>query len=183
VTADGYGVGTRELDALSNGVRALVLQDESKSETAERDEVRRIVAEIDDMAPEHLADAADALAKQGALDVVREPVRMKKGRQGTRLSVLVQPDDVDDLVDAIFAHTTTFGVRVDRHERQKLARATTTVETRYGDVPLKIGRRRGVIRQVSPEYEACRRIARDHDVPVERIYRAAEAAAAEHFDW
>lgn len=190
VAQSGYGAGTREVDGLSNVVRLLALEtDESdeRGETSgdddpERDEVVRLVAEIDDMQPELLAAAAEDLREAGALDVVREPVQMKKGRQGQRLSVLARPEDESRLADEIFERTTTFGLRVERTARQKLARRTDEVETRYGAVAVKVGSRDGAVVQVSPEFEDCRRLAREADVSTARVYEAARAAI-DDADW
>jgi uncharacterized protein (TIGR00299 family) protein len=180
VAASGYGAGTREVDGLSNVVRLLALEtDSAEKGTApepERDEVVRLVAEIDDMQPELLADAAEGLYEAGALDVVREPVQMKKGRQGVRLSVLARPSDEPELAAEIFERTTTFGLRVERTARRKLARHTDGVETRYGTVAVKVGKRDGSVLQVSPEFGDCRRLAREADVSTGRVYKAARAS-------
>jgi hypothetical protein len=98
---------------------------------------------------------------------------MKKGRQGTRIAVLGRPDDREALVEAMFRHTTTFGVRVEACERRKLAREFKTVETEYGSVDVKLGYWDGELVRVSPEYESCRAVAAEAGVPTMEVYRAA----------
>ncbi len=180
---DGYGSGTRQLDSLSNVVRALVVDTNDEQGAlggrAEHDRVVRLTTEIDDMSPEHLAEAEDPLFEAGALDVVRQPVSMKKGRQGTRLAVLVAPEHESTVVEALFRHTSTFGIRRQTHRRWKLARRHTTVQTPYGKIEVKLGHLGETLVQVSPEFDACRRAARHHDVPVMRVHEAALAAARE----
>ena len=88
-----YGAGTRSLDGLANVLRFLLIEPASRDGDANTtDRVVRLTCEIDDMNPEVLAHVAGRLLQAGTLDVVREAVIMKKGRHGTRLSVLCAPD-------------------------------------------------------------------------------------------
>ncbi len=57
-----------------------------------------------------------------------------------------------------------------------LARETVVVETRYGELPIKVARDGDAIRNASPEYEACAAAAKAHGVPVKLVYFAALAA-------
>ena len=129
------------------------------------------------MNPEVLAHVAGRLLQAGALDVVREAVIMKKGRHGTRLSVLCTPDVQDEMVDLIFRETTTFGLRHETVERVKLARRMEEVETPFGTVQVKVGMWDGRPIKAAPEYEACARRAAEADVPLREVYDAAQAAA------
>lgn len=182
IAASGYGAGTREVEGLSNVVRLVGLETETEASDGaneERDRVVRLVAEIDDMQPEYLADAAEALLEAGALDVVREPVQMKKGRQGVRLSVLARPEDEEGLTGEIFDRTTTFGVRTERLDRRKLARRVESVETEFGPIDVKMGTRDGSVVQASPEFEDCRRTALESGVDPSDVFDAARAAIRE----
>jgi hypothetical protein len=87
-----------------------------------------LATDVDDMAGEYLAAAADRLRGAGALDVVLVPTLMKKGRPGTRLEALVRPVDADRIEALLFAHTTTLGVRRSTVERRALAREMRTVD-------------------------------------------------------
>lgn len=178
---DGYGAGTRELDTLSNVVRMLVVDPSGGrsdlSNHAESDEVARLTAEIDDMSPEHLAEIEEPLEEAGALDVVVESVGMKKGRRGIRVAVLAPPAAEADVAEALFRHTTTFGMRREQMPRWKLDRRHETFETAYGDIPVKLGYLGDELLQASPELENCREAARLHDVPVAHVHEAALAAA------
>jgi hypothetical protein len=182
IQTDGFGAGTRDLEAVSNVVRLMVIEadgvaTESAAPEEHTDFVVSLTCEIDDMTPELLADTEEALLEDGAIDVVREPVTMKKGRQGTRLSVLSAPEDAERLAESILRHTTTFGVRMQTVERRILQRGVRHVQTQYGDVPIKVGAWRGEILQRTPEYEVCRQLAREHGVPTRKVYRAAQSAA------
>ncbi len=180
VQAVGYGAGTRELAELSNVVRFLVLETDetTKADEQTRDVVVQLSCEIDDMNPEVLPSVEAQLLEQGALDVVREPVLMKKGRQGTRLSVLCRPDDREQMVEVLFRETTTFGVRVQEIERVKLAREILEVETSAGTVRVKVGYLHGEVIKASPEYEDCVRRAAETGRTVREIYVEALGTAA-----
>jgi hypothetical protein len=49
------------------------------------------------------------------------------------------------------------------------------VETKYGTVRVKVGRLDGQIKSISPEYEDCKKIAEEKNVPLKLVYSAATA--------
>lgn len=183
IRAVGYGAGTRQLAALSNVVRFTRIDPTaslSDSETA--DEVRRLSCDLDDMTPEQLAYVEEQLFAKGALDVVREAVLMKKGRQGSRISVLCRPEDREEMVELLFRETTTFGLRDESIRRVKLARATREVDTPFGAVTVKIGFRQGEAMKVSPEYSDCAARAAENAVPLRAVYQTAREAGRRLLD-
>ena len=113
---------------------------------------------IDDMSPEVLGYATQALFEAGALDVYTIPVYMKKNRPGVMLNVLCRPEKREELVRLLFLHTTTIGVRETRHDRYILRREEETMQTPFGPVRGKSVEGYGV-RRSKPEYEDLRRIA------------------------
>jgi hypothetical protein len=136
---------------------------------------------IDDMSPELLAHAADALREAGAIDVWMTPAVMKKGRPGVVLHVLAAIADRDRLARSIFAETSSFGLRVlpvgrlyadERHESVTLA--GNTIGVRLGLVD-------GRLVTVSPEFEDVRAVAAAVGRPVKVVYEAAQAAARNRF--
>jgi uncharacterized protein (TIGR00299 family) protein len=166
----GYGAGRRDLEEMPNLLR-IRLGD--VSEEVSRDRVTLIEANIDDMNPEVYGYLMELLLERGALDVYLTPVHMKKGRPGNVVSVLARDDRVDDLAATMLAETTTLGIRHHSVDRLKLERTITTVETRFGKVRLKTCEYNGV-RRAAPEYEDCARLAREHEVPIQSIYAAAQ---------
>ncbi|MFP4598230.1 MAG: nickel pincer cofactor biosynthesis protein LarC [Persicimonas sp.] len=176
----GYGAGTRELAELSNVVRFVVLDTGDQSASGlQRDQVARLSCDIDDMNPELFSAVEERLFDAGALDVVRESVLMKKGRQATRLSVLCEPDARDSLAEVLLRETTTFGVRVEPVERLKLRREFEDVETSAGTVRVKVGYLGDEAIKAAPEYEDCARLARESGRPVREIYEEALGAGRE----
>ena len=98
---------------------------------------------------------------------------MKKQRPGVLLTVLCRPGDRDALVDALFANSTTFGIREYLARRTVLARRHVEVPTPYGAVRVKVGTWKGKDVTRSPEYDDCLRCAREHGVPLKTVFAAA----------
>ncbi|MBI4237015.1 MAG: DUF111 family protein [Deltaproteobacteria bacterium] len=136
-----------------------------------------IEANIDDMNPEWFEYLIERLLAAGAVDVTVRPVLMKKRRLAAQLQVLCVAERRERLVRIIFAETTTFGVRFYPVERCTLRRVVRKVRTPHGLVPVKCGWLGDELLQCSPEYEACKAIARKRRVPLREIYRLAVAAA------
>ncbi len=169
----GFGLGTRDVEGTSNVVRMMVFDEEATS-ALEHDRVVRVETEIDDLDPETLATVAERLLPAaGALDVVRTAVQMKKGRQGTRITVLAPPQARDAIVDCLLRETSTFGVRVDEVERLKLRRKIQPVSTEFGEVRVKVGWSGRETVRYAPEHDDCVQRAAEHGVPVQRVRRAA----------
>jgi uncharacterized protein (DUF111 family) len=117
------------------------------------------------------------LRAAGALDVALVPVQMKKGRPGVTVRALCRRDGVGPALEALFAESTAIGVRTYVVERAVLRRTVRTVSTPYGVVAVKVSGDAAVVRNVQPEYEACRRVAEARGVPVKAVHAAALAAA------
>ena len=134
---------------------------------------------LDDTTPQVLAQAMELALEHGALDAMAAPVTMKKGRLGTLLTVLCKPEREDGLEKLLFRETTTLGIRRREEERTILEREFVTVDTQYGKVRMKIASAAGEILNAMPEYEDCRRAAREHDVALRAVMEAAVAAWSE----
>jgi uncharacterized protein (DUF111 family) len=128
--------------------------------------------------PEFYEAIFERLLTQGALDVTLTPLLMKKGRPANTLTVLAPLPAVAALSHMILQETSTFGVRVYEVWRQKLERFLRQVETRYGVIPVKCGVLDRRIVQAAPEYDACKRAALAHGVPVRLVYTEATRLAA-----
>jgi hypothetical protein len=98
---------------------------------------------------------------------------MKKGRLGTLLTVLARPEDAPALEALLFRETTTLGVRRRSEQRTILDRSFVTVETAYGKIRVKVAGRDNATLNAMPEYEDCRRAAREHAVPLKSVMEAA----------
>lgn len=170
----GYGAGTRDFPGHANVVRLTVGESHSGLESKLSQETISVLeANLDDLNPQVFGYVVERLLEQGALDTFGIPVQMKKNRPGTLLTVLCRPEDAAKLTDVIFRETTTLGVRRRDEQRQLLQRKWVTVSTPWGDVRLKIASMNGTVTNCSPEYEDCRRIAAEHNVPLKTVMQHA----------
>ncbi|RJQ42346.1 MAG: nickel pincer cofactor biosynthesis protein LarC [Gaiellales bacterium] len=177
IEAIGYGSGTRETQR-PNVIRFLLGERASGDGGAEEVEhMVQLETNIDDSTPELLASMVEEMMAQGANDAWLTPVIMKKGRPGVQVSVLCPRGALDRFMDLFFSQSSTFGVRVREVERHCLERRLDTVGTDYGFIRVKKGLRRGRVVTAAPEYEDCRRAAREHGVPLKVVYEAALVAA------
>ncbi len=169
----GYGAGDRNPPDTPNVLRILIGE---PSALLVREQVVVLECEIDDMNPQIYGVLMDALYAAGALDVFMTPVQMKKNRPGTLLTVVARPTDRDAMSTIVFRETTTLGLRFRDMERERLDRTTVMVETELGQVRMKVGRRGGVVVNVSPEFDDCARIAAERSVGVKHVQALAMRA-------
>ena len=170
----GYGAGTRDFAGHANVVRLSI--GESQTEMAanvSHETIAVLEANLDDLNPQVFGYVMDRLLQEGALDVFGIPVQMKKSRPGMLLTILVKPEDAARLTEIIFSETTTLGVRRRDESRQVLARKWITVTTKWGDVRLKIASMNGTVTNYAPEYDDCKRIAAEHQVPLKDVMQEA----------
>ena len=174
----GYGAGSRNPDRFPNVLRLSIGEstDPLSARQAKTDTVIVLECAVDDATPQVIAHAMELALEHGALDTMAAPVAMKKGRLGTLLTVLATPEKAAAIEAWLFRETTTLGIRRRREERVILDRAFVTVETPYGLIRIKIGSLGSEQQNAMPEYEDCRRAAREHDVPLKRVIEAALAA-------
>lgn len=140
-SAIGYGMGKKDFPA-ANCVRALLGERSDAS-----DDVIELCCNIDDMTGEAIGYAFDKLFAAGALDVYTIPIGMKKSRPAHLLHVICREADKDALVRALFAHTTTIGIRENCFRRYTLDRRIETIETVDGPVRRKCSTGYGVSRE------------------------------------
>jgi uncharacterized protein (TIGR00299 family) protein len=169
----GYGAGTTDLEGQPNVLRIMVGESLEVSDTEFDEEVRVIEANLDDLNPQVYGYFVERALAAGALDVFTTPIQMKKGRPGTLLTLLCKPDRAKQLMDLVFAETTTFGLRSYTAQRRVLPREWESVHTRFGEVRLKVARVNGKVLQVSPEYEDCRKLAEEKKVPLREVMEEA----------
>lgn len=172
----GFGAGTRDLP-IPNLLRLWIGQ--SAISSADKDEIILIETNVDNMNPELLAHAAESLWGDGVLDIFFTPIIMKKNRPATKLSLLVTPQSLDSVTTRLFTEISTLGIRYQRMSRTILKREIISVKTEYGKVEVKIGRYSDQVCTINPEYESCKRVAKQSAVPVRDVFDAARATARE----
>jgi uncharacterized protein (TIGR00299 family) protein len=186
----GYGAGTRNPKDFPNVLRLSIgeagaphLDSEmwdraTKSHNGglETHTVTVLETALDDLSPQLLAHVAETALQQGALDVMLTPVIMKKGRPGTLLTVLCNPDDRSRFEEFLLRETSTLGLRIREDHRVSLHRSFKTVETAYGPIRIKLGALDGETINANPEFEDCRAASTNHGVAVKTVHQAAIAA-------
>jgi uncharacterized protein (TIGR00299 family) protein len=167
----GHGAGTKDFLEQPNMLRLFVGNAHPRESLGETDTVIVLETNLDDIAPEIIGFCSERLFAAGALDVFVAPGQMKKGRPGFMVSVICEPHQATQMEMILFRETATFGIRRHTATRSKLQRESISVETPWGAVKAKRGWRDG-LEVITPEYEDCARIAREHKVPLRDVYAA-----------
>jgi len=174
----GYGAGSRKLPGGMPNLLRLVIGYERRVE--ESQEVEIIETNLDDLSPEYYPHLCEQLFALGALDVSLTPIHMKKGRPGFLLQVITDPGRSLHIKNSIFAETTSIGLRFRREQRMTLPRVTGTLKTRWGSVKVKrVETPAGYV--LYAEYEDCRRVALENNVPLKDVYAAVNRCASGDF--
>lgn len=160
--AIGYGMGKKDFE-VANCVRVMI------GDTKEQgDYVVELACNLDDMTPEAIGFAMDALFEGGALDVFTTSIGMKKNRPGVMLTVLCKASDEQTMRDLMFKHTSTIGIRVSECKRYTLNREIITEQTQYGPVRKKITSGYNVTRE-KYEYDDLAKIAKENNLSIQDL--------------
>ncbi len=158
----GSGAGTKEFADCPNILRVFL----GAVKDTGADGVTEASCNLDDVTPEVVGYTLELLLEQGALDAWLTPVQMKKGRPGVILSFLCPPADLERLTSLVMAETGTLGVRYSLRNRVVQQRQVEERQTEFGTVRFKVGET-----GAKPEYEDCRRIAREQRLPCREVMR------------
>jgi uncharacterized protein (TIGR00299 family) protein len=170
-----YGIGHRDTE-IPNVLRVFLAEAAAEAPgsraegPAPEGEACLLECNIDDMNPEMYGHVSELLFSAGASDVYFTPIIMKKSRPAVMLSVLSGAAEEGALADIILRETTTFGLRRVAVGKVALERETRTVTTSLGDVRVKSALRDGRRIKAKPEYEDCRRIALELNMPLRDVY-------------
>ena len=171
----GYGAGTRDLEKQANIARLLVgVTEDATENAASADQVWMLETNLDDISGELIGHTMSRLLEAGALDAYTTPIQMKKNRPAVVLSAICRPADIQRLEEILFRETTTLGIRRWSVSRHILDRKTHQVPTAWGMIDGKLAIAPGGAARFSPEYEACRRVALEHNLPLGEVYDAVK---------
>jgi pyridinium-3,5-bisthiocarboxylic acid mononucleotide nickel chelatase len=174
----GTGAGTSDPSGVANVVRVLLGTPAVEPGGLER---RLLVVEsnVDDLSPELVPDAIEALRSAGALDAWSTPIVMKRGRPGLTVSALCAPGTLEEVRRAFFEATSTLGVRVTEVARRELERRIVEVDLADGGprIRVKVAFLDGRAISAKPEHadvvEAAGKLGR----PVRAVHETASAIA------
>jgi pyridinium-3,5-bisthiocarboxylic acid mononucleotide nickel chelatase len=182
VSAIGYGAGTTDLESQPNVLRIMAGEVSEKGIDSHGGTIRVLEANLDDMNPQIFGYVLDKALAAGALDVFATPIQMKKSRPGMLVTILCKPEDETKFQEMLFAETTTLGVRSHLVERHALPREFVKVTTSFGDVRVKIARAHGQLRHASPEFDDCRKLAEEKNVPLHEVMEQAMLGFKEQYE-
>ena len=163
----GYGIGQKENPSSPNLLRVFLAESE---ETREGHDALLLECNIDDINPEFYDHIIERLFNAGASDAYVHSVIMKKGRPGNILSVICEHGTSDKLKEVIFTETTSVGIRTIPFRKETLIRKFENINTPYGTVSVKRSFFKGREVSCKPEYEDCKRIALEKNLPIKEVY-------------
>lgn len=158
----GCGTGKKDFEC-ANVVRAFIGET-----TDEGDRIIELACNLDDMTPEELSFAMEELFTLGSLDVYFTSIGMKKSRPGVKLTCMCREKQREQMLECIFKHTTTLGVREYVCKRYELGRSEKTVRTQDGEVRVKTSSGYGAVREKA-EYEDLAALARKSGKTIAQI--------------
>ncbi len=158
----GCGTGKKNFEC-ANVVRAFIGETVNDGE-----EIIELACNLDDMTPEELSFAMEELFTLGALDVYFTNIGMKKSRPGVKLTCMCREKQRKQMLECIFKHTTTLGMREYVCKRYELGRSEKTVRTLDGEVRVKISSGYGAVREKA-EYEDLAALARKSGKTIAQI--------------
>ncbi len=169
----GYGAGQRDLEEQPNILRLVLGQPETNRSCPD---IWVLEVNLDDMPGEQIAYCTERLWEAGVLDVYTTAIQMKKNRPAVKLTVLCAADRIEGAEAILLRETTTLGIRRWPAQRTVLGRAVHTVDTTFGPVAGKVGRMQDGSIRFAPEYEACRHVAQQKNVPLREVFQVAQHA-------
>lgn len=184
VSAIGYGMGKKDFEA-ANCVRVILGETESGASSDSKPDTCQTVSDgykpgskspvvvelnfnVDDMTGEQIGFATERIFDAGAFEVFTVPVMMKKSRPGHLIKILCDETHREAILETIFKHTTTIGVREVLCSRYILDRKITEVPTKYGNIRRKEVSGYGT-KRAKYEYEDLAKIAREQNLSIDEI--------------
>ncbi|KAK1947077.1 Pyridinium-3 [Phytophthora citrophthora] len=136
---------------------------------------------VDDLNPQVIGYVSERLlTEHHALDVWKQPIQMKKNRPGVCLSVLCRAEHEEEILEALFRETTTLGVRRNVMDRVFLSRKFVSVTAFGRSVDVKVAFYGDEAVNVHPEFEDCKAIAVEQNIPLLQVIDAVKIQALSH---
>lgn len=114
----------------------------------------------------------EKILKEGALDIYIQNIQMKKNRPAHKINLIVKEEDLDKFIEILLVETSTLGVRYNKFNRAKLKRRFVDLDTDFGIVKIKLGYYNNKLIKAKPEYDECKNIAFDLNIPIKQVYDA-----------
>ncbi len=172
----GHGAGSADR-SIANMLRVFIGSAPQPGKAFALEQTATIETTIDDMNPQVYDYLIEKVLQMGALDIFCTTVQMKKNRRGTLVTILCRPEMVTLFSEFLFRETTTIGLRWRLDNRFTLQRDFVTVETRYGAIACKTATHGEELINIKPEYEDCKRVALEQQVPLKTVLEDAHFQA------
>ena len=131
------------------------------------------------MSSEIYSHIYEQILKQGALDIYTESIFMKKNRPAYKITVLCKEKELDKFTKLLLVET--FGVRYHKLERTVIDRKFERINTKYGDIQIKLGYLNNKLIKATPEYEDCKIMAKRENIPLVKVFQEINYLIAEKF--
>ena len=151
------------------------------------DMIEMLETNVDDVTGQVLGNLIEELLKAGARDVSIIPATMKKGRSGHIIQVIAKPGDSSFLARKIIEETGSLGVRIIpiKHRliaQREMDKVSIIINGKEFEIVVKIARDlRGVLLNISAEFEDCKRVSNESGIPVRDVIRLSEEEARKKF--
>ena len=170
----GYGLGSKD-SPVPNVLRLFlgeISDNTAKADEPQTGEALMIECNIDDMNPELYDALMERFFSAGAHDVFFTPIIMKKSRPAVIVSVLCDAGKQKAIEEIFWLNSSTFGLRSYKVTKSMLRREIVKVKTRHGEITVKNGYLKGRKIKSKPEYEDCKRLAKENSVSIQDIYES-----------
>lgn len=159
----GYGMGHKEFET-ANCVRAIL----GNTQEEKTDTITKLECNIDDMTGEEISFAEEMLFSAGARDVFTVPIYMKKNRLAVILTCLCVEKDKNKIIETIFKHTSTIGIRETVMNRYVLNRKIEEKHTKLGTIQVKKSFGYGCEKE-KIEYSTLSELATKNDMSISQV--------------
>ncbi len=181
VTTVGCGAGSHDTPEQPNITRVVLGSGTGIRPSPGPTELVTVVeATVDDLDPELWPEVLRAVRAGGAWDCWTTATIGRHGRPGQVLTALCTEQIRPAVVDAVFRHSTTLGVRWAQWQRSTLARTTVPVPVgppgAEQEITVKVAAGPGGERTAKPELADAERVAQTLGWPVRRVREAALSA-------
>ena len=173
----GYGAGSKDFAGWPNILRIWIGE---KISGSNEDGLVLLETNIDDMNPQIYGYLMERLFAEKAADVWFTPIQMKKNRPAVMLSVLAPSDAETKLTEIIMRETSTLGIRSRTVSRHMAHREIIEFDSSLGHARVKIKRFGHDLIDVFPEYDDCRQLALERNMPLHEVSRILEIEARQY---
>ena len=168
----GYGAGSKDFNH-PNVLRILKTKSQNKINNA-KTSVNVLETNIDHLSGEELGYLYDILLDAGARDVIMIPIFMKKNRPGQLIQVICKNEYVEDLIEILFKHTQTLGIRISPKihrgtAKREFVKLPLMIEDKKFEVTFKIGYYNNKLISKRAEYEDKKYIANNTGLSINEV--------------